>query len=156
MIRMSANLPIIDRWEREGYEWKHIEAPIFRPITIPANGEVMISEYKYEEGVLINAGGAFDDPNCGLKFRWGPETLDTGTTFVVSRIALGLTRPEEISYALVPPHTPPGIYVIRIPSAWKWESFFELYVINTDSVPHTCIAVGYLLTVTNKKPKVWG
>jgi hypothetical protein len=61
-----------------------------------------------------------------------------------------LPRSDPLVFTLVPPYTPPGFYAVRVASPWKWTDSLDLYVINTDTVPHTCIAFAYMLAVLER------
>jgi hypothetical protein len=153
---MSALLPTIERWERKGYQWKYLFNPVLKPFAIPAQGEVQIPSdkfiYRFKEGILQHFQAGFDHPLCGIRFKADPS-FDSGNVFIVSSVALGMVAPDPLIYAKMPPDTPNGVCTIRIESAWKIENWLELYIINTDSVPHTCIAYGYIIVTSDLKPK---
>lgn len=152
---MSAKYPAIEEWERLGLKWLYIWNPKFTVLTIPARGQVQVPyegyAYKYPEGIIIFYSAAFDHPSCGVRFQWHPE-CDSGNLFTVTNILIGgMTRPEELAYGIAPPDSP--WYSIRVCSAWKWEQWLNLYVINTDSVPHRCFGFAYMLAVLQEPRK---
>lgn len=151
---MSAQLPIIDRWEANGWEWQHIFYPTTSPFVVPANGEVQIPSekyiFKYREGAMLNFQAGFDSPYCGIRLKWAPN-FDFLDRFTVNNIALGMSTSDPLIYAFVPPDT--FAYTLRIPSQWKWEDTLEMYLNNTDSEDHYCLGYGYIIAGTNKKLK---
>jgi len=151
---MSAQLPIIDRWEANGWEWQHVFYPTQSPFVIPAGGEVQIPSerfiFNYKEGVLIIENVVFDSPYCGIRLIWAPS-FDTADKFTVANLTAGIAPTDPIIYTMLPPDSP--YYVIRVPSPWKWEQTMQLRLINTDIEDHYCIAYAYIVAGTNKKPR---
>lgn len=152
---MSALLPIVDRWEKEGYSWKYVWAPTMQPFQIPADSEVVIPSqdyvYRAKEGVIAWFAAGFDHPACGFTWRADPN-LDLKSYFTIANLLLaGISRPEPLIFVMVPPLTP--FYAIRVVSPWKWEGSFQVSVINLDTVPHTCIGYGYHMLISDDKPK---
>lgn len=152
---MSAKYPAIEEWERLGLKWMYIWNPKVAITTITARGQVQIPyegyAYKYPEGVFIFGSGAFDHPSCGVRAEWAPN-FDSGDLFTVQNLALGgITRPEEFIYVNMPPHSP--WYSVRVCASWKWEQWLNLYLINTDSVPHRCLGFAYMLAVLQEPRK---
>jgi len=144
---MSALTPILAEWMRRGLEWIYIEQTTMSPFEIPARGQFQVPTEGYTftspEGVLLHLSAAFDHPSCGIRVEAEPE-FDSEDFFTVGRIAaLGTNRPENLVYAMIPPITLPGTYVIRVPSPWIWKNWMRIYLINTDSVPHRVLAHGY-------------
>ena len=152
---MSSWIPQIDDWEQHGLAWGYIDEAKYGSITIPANGQFQLPQgdytFDYPEGVLIQFSAIFDHPLCGWRLEANPG-LDTENNFTVSNTSLGLSRPDILSYASIPPITPAGVYMIRIGSPWFWTKWMKLYIINTDSVAHTLFGHAYHIAVL-KKPR---
>lgn len=152
---MSALLPTVDRWEKEGYDWKYVWAPRMEPFVIPASGQVTVPSqdyvYKAKEGVIVWFAAGFDHPACGFTWRAGPN-LDLKSFFTVANLVMGgMVLPETLIYALVPPRA--IAYGIRVISPWEWEDSFQVNLINVDTIPHTCIGYGYHMLISDDKPK---
>jgi len=154
---MSAWIPQINDWERQGLDWQYIDQATMSIFEIPANSmfqlPIALHTFTYPEGVILNFTAAFDHPSCGIRIECDPE-FDTDTFFTVNTMALGLTRPEILVYALVPPATPAGVYSVRIVNPWAWNKWLRLYLFNTDSIPHRVLGHGYHLAVLKEeRPK---
>ena len=153
---MSSPFPIINRWQEEGLVWRYIFHSRIAPLQIRANGEVDLTydeyRYRYPELFIVAASGVFDHPSCGIRLMTEPN-FDTEDFFTIDKIMVGIARSEPLVYASVPPETPPGIFIIRVPSFWKGEEYLKISVINTDSAPHTCISIGYHIIATTGKKK---
>jgi len=139
---------------RLGLKWKYIWFPKMAPFTIPDGGQVQLPSQDYTfsapEGIGLTFGAVFDHPNCGIRFECHPN-LDTGTEFTVARISMlgTLNQPWFLS-ALVPPATLPGQYMILQYKEWAWKEWMRLYVINADTVPHTCIGFAYTIATLDE------
>ena len=140
--------PLVTSWIERGLEWNYFWHPVIRPFNIPAKGQIQIPgegyTFKAPEGILMTFNAAFDHPTCGIRFEAYPE-LDTGSGFTVNFLSLGLSNMQTYLAALVPPQTPPGLYVVSQNKEWPWKEWARLYLINTDSVDHRCIAYGYTI-----------
>lgn len=157
---MSGWNPQIADWMRLGLDWQYIDQSTMRIFEIPAKSQFQLPRgehtFKYPEGVLLHFTGGFDHPLCGIRIESEPE-FDTGEFFSVNNIALGLNRPENLTYAMVPPITPPGTYGVRIPSPWVWEKWLRLFLFNADSIPHRVIGHSYHIAVLKEeRPKEEG
>ena len=152
---MSVVPSLIADWVRLKLNWGYLAQQSLRPFILAPNEEKQLPTkdftFSYPEGILMEFSAGFDHPNCGVRAELNPE-LDWGHDFTITNIALGLTRPEALVYAVVPPTTPPGYYGIRVPSAWIFKDWMKLYVFNADAVPHTCFAQAYHLAVL-KEPR---
>ena len=142
--------PLVMDWIKNGLKWKYVWQPVYRPLTIPANGQVQLPQgdfiYKASEGVAITFGAMFDHPDCGIRFN--TPQLDTGDIFTVNNIsALGTYNQPWFVEANVPPQTIDGTYTILQYKEWAWTDWAELYLINTDSVDHICYTFAYTLAL---------
>lgn len=148
--------PLITSWIELGLEWRWHWIPVRRPFAIPANGQVQIPSeahaFRAPEGVLLTFNAAFDHPDCGIRYEAYPE-LDTEDFFTISRfVGLGASNMPFYITTLIPPASPPGLFSIVQSKEWPWTEWARLYVINTDSVPHTCFAYGYTMALL-KEPR---
>jgi len=152
---MSGWNPQIADWMRLGLEWQYLDQSILRPFEIPAKSQIQLPRgdytFNYPEGVLLTFSGGFDHPTCGIRIESDPN-FDTKEYFTVNNIALGLSRPEILVYASVPPVSPAGIYGVRIVSPWVWQKWLRLYLFNLDSIPHRVFAHTYHMAVL-KEPR---
>ena len=152
---MSAWPPQINDWQELGLDWTYLDESKYYRVNIPAEGQVQLPidqyTFKYPEGVLIEFSALFEHPNCGWRLEMNPE-LDTGDVFTVTNIALGLTAPEVLSYARLPPDMPAGLYLIRIPGPWFFKDWMRMYLINSDTSDHRAIGHAYHLAVL-KEPR---
>jgi len=74
--------------------------------------------------------------------------LDTETFLTVSRlVTLGLVRPDNLFYAVIPPTSGAGNYMVRVPSPWVFTDWMRLYLINPDTVDHICSSFYYHVAV---------
>ena len=142
--------PLIMDWMRNGLKWKYVWQPVYRSLTIPALGQVQLPQgdfiYKAPEGIATTFGAMFDHPSCGIRFN--TPQLDTGDVFTVNNIdALGTYNGPWFVEANIPPHTADGTYTILQYKEWAWTDWAELYLINTDSVDHTCYTFAYTLAL---------
>jgi len=141
--------PLVTSWMEQGLEWRYFWRPVMRPFTIPANGEIQVPSegftFSAPEGILMTFNALFDHPTCGIRFEAHPE-FDTGNSFTVNNLEIGLSNMSG-SYvtALVPPQTLPGIYVVSQNKEWPWTEWARLYVFNSDSIDHRCIAYAYTI-----------
>ena len=156
---MSGWNPTVSDWMNRGLEWIYINQTTLAPFEIPANSQFRLPRidftFKYAEGVLIQFSAGFDHPSCGIRIESYPN-FDTREDFTVANLSLGVTRPEILLYALVPPHTPAGLYGLRIVSPWSWKAWMNLYLVNTDDVPHRVLGHTYHMAVlqrSNSTPK---
>lgn len=156
MTDMSGWNPQIADWMRRGLEWQYIHQTTLRPFEIAARSHVQLplgaKTFNYPEGVMLQFSSAFDHPTCGIRIESDPE-FDTMEDFTVNNMALALSRPDPLVYAIIPPVSPPGFYVVRIGSPWVWKKWLKLYLFNSDSVPHRVIYHGYHLVVLREKRK---
>lgn len=148
--------PLIKNWIELGLEWRWFWRPILRPFTIPAKGHVQVPSEAYTfsapEGVLLTFSAGFDHPDCGIRFETHPE-LDTGDVFTVTRLTgVGLANMPFYVVAFVPPASLPGVFTIAQNKEWPWTEWARLYVINTGSVPHRCLAYAYTMALL-KEPR---
>jgi len=154
---MSALLPQINEWDRLGLDWTYLDEAKYAPITIPAKGQIQLPRgdyiFRYPEGVIIQFSALFDHPLCGWRLEAHPG-LDTGDVFTIGNVAIGLTRPEVLSYVSIPPVTPPGVFLIRICGPWVFKEWLRIYVINTDVVSHRLLGHSYHMAVLKEeRPK---
>jgi len=153
-LSLTGVSPLITDWMRLGLKWKYIWFPKMAPFTIPARGQVQLPSQDYTftapEGVVITFNGVFDHPHCGIRFECSPN-LDTGDLFTVLNMTFfgNANMPFYIT-ALIPPATPPGVYSIILSKEWGWKEWTRLYVINNDSVPHTCLGFAYLIAILDE------
>jgi hypothetical protein len=131
---------------KRGLEWTYINQTTLAPFEIPANSHFQLPRddftFKYSEGVLIQFSAGFDHSSCGIRIESHPN-FDTSEDFTVANLSLGVTRPEILVYALIPPHTPAGLFGLRIVSPWTWKAWLNLYLVNTDDVPHRVLGHTY-------------
>lgn len=151
---MSA-IEIIEEWERLGLNWMYVWSPKLATVTIPAKGQVQLPYegyvYKYPEGVSCQFRAFFDHPACGIRAQADPS-FDSEESFTVTNgLNAGMTVPEFISYVRVPPDSP--YYLLHLVSFWRWKNWLRLYLINTDSVPHRCLAYAYTIIVLTEPRK---
>ena len=153
---MSGWNPQIAEWMSRGLEWQYIHQTTMRVFEIPAKGQFQLPRgqhtFSYPEGVLLQFTGLFDHPSCGIRIESEPH-FDLKENFTVNNFALGLTRPDILTYAGLPPETPAGLYGIRIVSPWVWQKWLRLYLFNTDSVPHRVLSHTYHIAVLRKSRK---
>lgn len=152
---MSAEIPVIADWIRQGLRWHNIYAPVIRPITLQPNEMLQIPSrgrtFNFPEGVLIWFSAGFDSPKCGARLESYPS-LDTGTLITIENmVAGGMDIPEVIIYTRVPPNS--SLYYLRVVGKWVFEKWLRLYIFNTDSVPHTCLGYAYHLAVLDEERK---
>lgn len=148
--------PLVTSWMELGLDWAFLWRPTLRPFTIPAGGQTQIPSEEYTftapEGILRNFVAGFDHPLCGIRYEANPE-LDTGSDFTVAQLAaVGVQNFPIYITALIPPRTPPGVYMVSQSKEWEWEEWARLYVINTDTLPHRCLFYGYTMIVL-KEPR---
>ena len=147
---------IVTDWMSRGLEWSYVSNTSVAKTALQPGQMFQLprSEYifSYPEGVILEFSAAFDDPSCGIRMELNPN-LDTGTDFTLTNIALGLSRPEPLIYATVPPVTPLGWYTIRLCSQWPFMKWMRLYVFNSDTVPHAMLGHAYHLAVLKEKRK---
>ncbi len=148
--------PLITSWIEQGLKWRWYWRPTQSPFTIPANGQVQIpsSDYifKAPEGTLLTLNGVFDHPKCGIRADTHDE-LDTGFVFTVENMTLvGLYNTPMYITSMIPPRTLPGVYTISQSKEWPWTDWARLYMINSDSVPHTCTGYAYTMAML-KEPR---
>ncbi len=152
---MSGWIPQINDWDRQGLDWQYLDQSTMRIFEIPANTQLQLPlagfTFNYPEGVLLHFSAGFDHPACGVRMESDPE-FDTEEFFTINNIALGLSRPDILVYAIIPPITPAGFYSIRVGSPWVWKNWMRLYLFNTDSIPHRVLGHGYHMAVL-KKPR---
>ena len=145
---------LVTDWMRNRLDWGYVSATKLAPTTLQPGEMFQLprSEYvfSYPEGVLLQFSAGFDHPSCGIRLEQNPG-LDLGTDFTVMTIAMGLSRPEVLVYATIPPTTPPGWYAVRICSQWPFKDWMRLYVFNSDTVPHTMLGHSYHLAVLKEK-----
>jgi hypothetical protein len=139
---------------RLGLKWKYVWFPKVGPFTIPARGQVQLPSQDYTfsapEGVLLTFSAGFDHPNCGIRGEWAPN-LDTGDLFTVQQVgSFGFVDQPFYVTAFIPPVTPPGIYVIAMSKEWAWKETMRLYVINNDSIAHTCLGFAYTIATLDE------
>ena len=106
-MSIAAANPFVDRWTKQGLEWTYLaEQKVARRI-IKAHSSTQLPIdkfiFKYPEGVLIQLTALFDHPKLGVRLEQNP---DHDTSFVPEQMALGVTRPEPLVYAMMPPFTP--------------------------------------------------
>jgi len=146
---------LVTDWIKNRLEWSYLSAAKVAFTTLQPGQMFQLprSEYifEYPEGVVLEFSAGFDDPSCGIRVEQNPA-LDTGTDFTTTNIALGLSRPEILIYASVPPVTPLGWYTIRLCSQWPFTKWMRLYVFNSDTVPHTMFGHAYHIAVL-KEPR---
>ena len=119
--------------------------------TIPANGTIQIPSEGYTfrapEGTLLALSGVFDHPSCGIRAETNPG-LDTENAFTVNTIAaVGLVNTPMYITSMIPPQTPPGVYVITQSKEWPWIDWARIYLFNSDSIPHMCIGYTYTMAL---------
>jgi len=152
--------PLVTSWMEQGLEWRYFWRPVVRPFTIPAKGQIQVPSEGYTfsapEGILMTFNAGFDHPNCGIRFEAHPE-LDTGSTFTVNNLEVGLSNmPGFYLTALVPPQTPPGIYTASQNKEWPWKEWTRLYVFNPDSIDHKCLFYAYTMLMLKEPRKEAG
>jgi len=148
--------PLINSWIEQGLEWVWFWRPVQRPFAIPANGQIQVPSeaytFKAPEGTLLTFNGLFDHPSCGIRLECHPE-LDTGVVFTIANmLGAGFYNIPMYITAMIPPQTPAGIYAVNQQKEWPWTEWARLYLINTDSIPHTCTGYAYTMALL-KKPR---
>ena len=143
--------PLINSWIERGLEWTWFWRPVQQAFTIPANGQVQIPSEGYTfrapEGTLLTLNGVFDHPKCGIRGVSHPG-LDTENIFTVECMTLvGFSNTPMYVTALLPPRTPPGVFAISQQKEWPWTQSMEMYLINTDSIPHSCLTYSYTVAL---------
>ena len=146
--------PLITDWMRLGLKWKYVWFPKVGPFTIPAGGQVQLPSQDYTfsapEGILLTFYATFDHPNCGIRLECSPN-LDTGDLFTAQLLLAGGISGQPFYITVFgPPATPPGIYAIMESKEWPWKEWMRLYVINNDSVPHTCLGYAYTIATLDE------
>ena len=88
------------------------------------------------------------------EYMQAEPNLDIGVVnTVIGNIFAGVTVPTGITYARVPPATPPGIYTIHSNKEQPWMETCRLYVLNSDPVNSiTCLGYGYMMALL-KEPR---
>ena len=142
--------PLIQDWIERGFKWKYVWQPTYRPLTVPAKGQIQIPRgdfsYKAPEGILLTFAALFDNPHCGIRMN-NPQ-LDTLGSFTVNNIAiLGTYSQPWFVVSNMPPQTVDGTYNILQYKAWPWTDYCELYVINQDTVDHVCYGFAYTMAL---------
>lgn len=127
-----------------------------RPLTLSAGAEIQIPTqdhtFSYPEGVLNEITVVFDVPSCGLRLELNPF-LDNEQIWTVNNlISLGLTRPENLVYAIIPPITEDDEYAIRVCSPWIFIEWMRLYIFNPDDSDHSLLRHEYNIAVL-KEPR---
>ena len=148
---MSGLPPLIADWKKLKLDWGYLKAQTLQPRIIPAGGELQLPTedhiFSYPEGVLLHFSATFDDPACGVRLELNPD-LDTETFLTVSRLlTLGLVRPDNLFYVVIPPASAAGFYSVRVPSPWIFKDWMRLYLLNSDTVAHTCSSFYYHIAV---------
>ena len=89
---------------------------------------------------------------CGIRIRAEPG-LDTERAFTLNYlIASGLTDPNDLIFAAIPPKTPPGIFVMHTLREWAFSKLFQLYAFNDDpDNSHTYLMGDYILEALVKE-----
>lgn len=155
-MSLTGTSPLIKSWIEQGLEWRWLGGPVFRPFTIPAGGQIQVPSEEYTfrapEGALLIFNATFDHPDCGLRAEMHPE-FDSGDSYTVRNLIAygGVNFPIYLT-AIIPPQSPPGIYSIASSKEWTWTDWLRLYLINTGSVGHRCLAYEYTVVVL-KKPR---
>ena len=155
---MSATLPFINDWEKLHLEWQYIEQTIIRTKSISANGQLQVPIegyiFGYPEIILLHITVVFDDPSCGIRIEGAPE-FDSEQYFTVTNLTnLGLTRPDNLIYVVIPPTNPAGRYTVRVCGPWIFKDWMRLYMFNSDTSAHNCLYHSYDLAVLkDKRPK---
>ena len=112
--------------------------------------------FKAPEGTLLTFGAIFDHPTCGIRLECHPE-LDTADGFTVNTILLvGMVNQPWGIFVTVPPQTAPGLYQISNSKEWPFEEWMRLYVFNSDSIDHRCIAYSYTVALLREERKEEG
>ena len=153
---MSGLVPLTADWQRLGLNWGYLQHQVLRPLSLGAGVEIQIPTqdhtFNYPEGVLNEITVVFDDPSCGLRLELNPF-LDNEQIWTVSNlISLGLTNPENIVYAIIPPVTEDGEYAIRVCSPWIFTGWMRLYIFNPDDSDHNLLRHAYNIAVL-KEPR---
>jgi len=141
---------------RLGLKWRYRWSPKTGPFTVPARGQVQLPSQDYTfsapEGGLLQFGALFDHKECGIRLECSPN-LDTEDFFIIGRfLDLGIVNQPWFLAATVPPSSLPGLYGITQTKEWGWKEWMRLYLINNDSIPHTCIGYSYII-VTLDEPR---
>lgn len=153
-MSLTSTSPLIVDWIKEGLRWKYVWQPVYHALTIPARGQVQLPQggfiYKAPEGLLLTFGAVFDHPHCGI--RLNTPQLDTGSIFTVTNItALGTYDQPWFVETNIPPQTPDGTFTILQYKEWAWTDWAKLYLINTDSLDHTCFTFAYTLALLQEE-----
>jgi len=145
---------LISEWIEEKQPWMYVIHTKVKAFVIPPKGKITLPQqnfkYEYPKILLLHLSALFDHPSCGARIRTDPN-FDSETNCTVNIIGSVFSRTDPIFYALVPPFSPPGVYIVRMPSSWPGIRFLELSVINTDTAPHWCFSLGYMLAVQGTK-----
>jgi hypothetical protein len=149
--------PLILDWTKLGLKWEYRLTPKRGPFTIPARSQVQVpsDEYTFRapEGVLLYFGGLFLSSTCGIKIEASPN-LDTSDNFVVDGISfLGASNAPYFIFTALPPKIPSALYGILHTRELLWKEWARLFLINNDSVDHTCFGYAYLMaTLLEPRP----
>jgi len=159
-MSLSETSPLIKDWIKLGLEWHYTFQPEITPFVVPALGNIQIPvanpvNFEASEGTLKNYGGVFDNTLCGIRLECYPG-LDSHNLFTVGNLLAGgaFGQPFPSAYAMAPPLTPPGIFIVDFPNEWPWKGWLRLHVFNADVVPHVCLALAYTICLLDEtRPK---
>lgn len=153
---MSSAFPLITEWIKNGEDWLYIHESTIKPIVLSPGQELDVPYarkiYEYPEMVVSAVVTVFDNPLCGVRLRWEPG-YDSKNDFTVFNVALGSAISDPLVYARIPPATPPGIYILHIPSFWVGMTSLQFSVFNSDSAPHYFLGHGYIIAANTKKKR---
>ena len=141
-----------------GLRWTYAFQPTLRPFTLGPGEKRQVPAqdyiFKAPEGALLMMGVAFDSPYGGFSMLAEPSLDIEEVNTVNANIAAGLVTPTTITYARVPPDTPPGIYTLHSNKEQPWVETCRLYVLNSDPVNSiTCFGYGYIMVyLTEPRP----
>ena len=151
---MSIASSLITDWIKEDLKWKYLYQPTVGPFAVPP-GKVQIPQadyvFEYPEGTLIWMITAFNSIFGGMSMQAEPH-LDFGDlNTIANSIGQGATAPNNLTYCLIPPTTPAGMFVLVSVKEWPWEDWCKLFLINTSPAPITCFGYGYQMAVLEEK-----
>ena len=142
--------PLVADWIAKELKWKYIVKDITKALTIPANDEKNIGDYKFPEGILLSGLFRFDRPFGAVRIEaypeW-PDLIDIPTLWTDGVIAPNVWG--WISRYNPTPYTGnPGVYTITIPEGQVWQNIFKIYVKNmSPTVSIKCTRYRYVLAV---------
>lgn len=148
----------ISEWQSKGLKYQVVVSPNTTPFLIGAKRNIQLPypqpvDFSAKEGVMTYFGALFDHPLCGIRIAMNPGTDTREMNTVQNFLLYGKVNQWSLYQGgYVPPLTAPGTFGVET-NAWLWTDWCRLYIINTDTVPHYCLAYGYFLALLPKTVK---